>query len=124
MGEGRTIEAGRLLTLREVAEATGLHPELIERFINLALIEAFSVDPELGFEHSVVLRVNKIVRLRRDLGVNYSGIGLVLDLLDRIDALEREIARLELEGRLEPVSGEPAPAPGVQGRALPCEKED
>ena len=34
------------------------------------------------------------MRLRRDLGINWSGIGVVLDLLDKIEELEREIAWL------------------------------
>jgi hypothetical protein len=39
--------------------------------------------------------VNKIQRLRHDLSINYSGIGVVLDLLSRIEELEARIRQLE-----------------------------
>jgi hypothetical protein len=35
-----------------------------------------------------VARAARIVRLRQGLGLNYSAVALVLDLLDRIDELE------------------------------------
>jgi MerR family transcriptional regulator/heat shock protein HspR len=40
------------------------------------------------------LRVAKVVRLQRDLGVNQEGAAVILELLDRIDALERQLAGL------------------------------
>ena len=37
------------------------------------------------------------MRLRRDTGVNLAGIGMILDLVDRLRALERENRRLRAE---------------------------
>ena len=83
-----------LLTLNEVAARCGLHPELVQRLIGLGLI-----DPEEGssdlFRPEVTLRLQRILRLRRDLGVNYNATALVLDLLERIDALEARLRRFE-----------------------------
>jgi DNA-binding transcriptional MerR regulator len=39
--------------------------------------------------------VRKIIRLRRDLGLNYAGIGVVLELMERIESLEAKIRELE-----------------------------
>ena len=39
---------------------------------------------------AAVPRLRMIMRLRRDTGVNLAGIGMILDLLDRLRALERE----------------------------------
>ncbi len=50
--------------------------------------------PELLFAETAVPRIWRIMRLRRDLGINFAGIGVVLDLLDRIEELEREIGWL------------------------------
>ena len=47
------------------------------------------------FGPEVVPRVKKIIRLRQDLGVNLPGIGVVLELLERIDNLEARIRELE-----------------------------
>ena len=40
-------------------------------------------------------KVNRLLRLRNLLGVNISGAAIILDLLDRIDALEAEIQALK-----------------------------
>ena len=83
-----------LLTLEEVATRCSLHPELVRRLMLLGVI-----DPEEGagewFRPEVTLRLQRTLRLRRDLGVNYNAAALVLDLLDRIDALETRLRHLE-----------------------------
>jgi hypothetical protein len=38
-----------------------------------------------------VARAARIQRLHHDLGLTYSGTGVVLDLLDRVDELERRL---------------------------------
>jgi len=86
-----------LLTVDEVAARCGLHPELVQRLVVLGLI-----DPEEGysdlFRPEITLRIQRILRLRRDLGVNYNAAALVLDLLERIDALEGRLRRYERYG--------------------------
>ena len=49
---------------------------------------------QLLFPETAVPRIWRIMRLRRELGINWAGIGVVLNLLDRIEEMEREIARL------------------------------
>ena len=44
---------------------------------------------------SELKKVNRLLRLRNWLGVNVSGAAIILDLLDRIDALEAEIQSLK-----------------------------
>ena len=84
-------------TLTEVAYRAGLHPELIDRFIRLGLIE-FSDrtdDGELIFDSEVIPILRRILRLRNELGVNYAGVGVILELMSRVDALEARIRELE-----------------------------
>jgi hypothetical protein len=83
-----------LLTLEEVAARCALHPELVRRLFVLGLIDAAEGYAEL-FRPEVTLRIQRILRLRRDLGVNYNAAALVLDLLDRIDTLEARLHYLE-----------------------------
>ena len=40
--------------------------------------------------------VRKIIRLRNELGINYSGVGVVLELLSRIEILEARIRELTI----------------------------
>ena len=71
------------------ATRCGLHPDLVRRLVALGLL-ACQQDArgDLWFEPSALVTVARIQRLRSGLGLNYAAIGLVLDLLDRIEELE------------------------------------
>jgi len=86
------------LRLNDVAIHCMVHPGLVHRFVRLGLVDPvdLSDEPEQWrFERNVVSQINKIIRLRNELGINYSGIGVILDLLERIDFLETRIRDLE-----------------------------
>lgn len=112
---------GRWLDLEAFAAASGLHPELVVRLVALGLIEPAPAGPpsteagklsagrtggrqpapgspdeeaaQLRFAAAQVATAARIQRLRIGLGLNYAAIGLVLDLLDRVDELETALAR-------------------------------
>ena len=82
------------LRLEALAGSAGVHPVFVRRLVSLGLLDAESGPRgELLFATSAVHRVARIQRLHADLSLNYSSIGLVLDLLDRIDRLEAELRR-------------------------------
>jgi DNA-binding transcriptional MerR regulator len=88
------------LSLDAIADRTGLHPQLIRRFVAMSLIPAATDSSgRLWFAPETVATVARIQRLRAGLSLNYSAIGLVLDLLDRIDVLEAEVRRVRSERR-------------------------
>jgi chaperone modulatory protein CbpM len=80
------------LELEAFGRATGLHPELIVRLVCLGLVDA-SLDRSGRpvFAPTEVARVARMQRLRTGLSLNYAAMGLVLDLLDRIDSLEEAL---------------------------------
>jgi DNA-binding transcriptional MerR regulator len=84
----------RPLSLEEVAARCGLHPLLVERFVALGLIDPVEGDSN-QFPPEATLRLQRAIRLHRDLGLSYNGAALVLDLLDRIEALERRLDQYE-----------------------------
>ena len=87
------------LTLERLAECAGLHPEMIERFMDYGLIEPIRTSGEVMlFDSATVVRVRMIQRVRRDIGVNLAGIGVILDLVDRLRAIqiENELLRSRL----------------------------
>ncbi len=83
-----------LLTLAEIARQACVHPDLVERMVDLGLIEPEQYSPEILFRPESVGDVCRACRLRNDLGINWLGIGVVMDLLERIVQLEDEISRL------------------------------
>jgi chaperone modulatory protein CbpM len=77
------------LSLEAFARASGLHPELVVRFVNLGLLDATTdTRGQLRFAPGQLQRAERIDRLHGGLQLNYAALGLVLDLLDRIDHLE------------------------------------
>lgn len=82
------------LTLEALADRAEMHPALVERLVECGLIEPSAREgSRLYFEPAVVPRLRLIGRLRNNLGINLAGIGVVLDLLDRLRALQRENER-------------------------------
>lgn len=82
------------LDLNLYSRLTGVHPELIRRLVRLGLLEVTrDARGDLWFEPSQVAAMGRIQRLRSGLGLNYASLGLVLDLLDRIAALENTSTR-------------------------------
>jgi hypothetical protein len=77
------------LTVEQFAASAGLHPELVARLVALGLLDAHPGPAGVALlPLAQVARAARIVRLRNGLGLNYTAVGLVLDLLDRIDELE------------------------------------
>lgn len=87
-----------LLTLETLAGVAEMPPELVQLFVEQGLIAPVRSEPEsqVWFEASCVVRLRTIRRLRRDLGINLPGIAAVLDLLDRVQSLQRELESLRL----------------------------
>ncbi|HXH10649.1 MAG TPA: chaperone modulator CbpM [Alphaproteobacteria bacterium] len=82
----------RRLTLAELAQVARLHPELVERFVECDLLTPVEQEgSQLLFDEAAILRVQVIQRLRQDLGVNLSGIAVILDLIERLRELQREL---------------------------------
>ena len=88
----------RFCKIEEIAEKVNLSQSSIRRYVRLGLITP--VKKEKGcylLRDTVVSRIGKIQRLRRDLGVNLSGVGVILDLLDRIEEMDRQLSELKLK---------------------------
>jgi hypothetical protein len=81
-----------LLRLDTFCIRTQLHPQLVHRLAVLGLLD-LHVDSsgQSWLPVTGLARAARIERLRRDLGVTYAATGVVLDLLDRIDDLERHV---------------------------------
>jgi chaperone modulatory protein CbpM len=77
------------LSLDTFARRGGLHPDLLRRFVALGLVPCrYDARGDLWFDPAALVVIGRIQRLRLGLGLNYAAIGVVLDLLERIDELE------------------------------------
>jgi hypothetical protein len=92
----RTVAGGHLLNLEAVARESGLHPELVRRFVRLGLVErAGGTDAAPLFRADAPALLARAGRLRRDLALSYAGAVLASELLMRIDDLESRLRRYE-----------------------------
>jgi hypothetical protein len=80
------------LDLTALAAATGVHPDLVRRFVDLGLLDGRpGSNDALSFAVDQVAQVARLQRLRAGFALNYAALGLVVDLLDRIAVLEATI---------------------------------
>ncbi|MCF6509361.1 MerR family transcriptional regulator [Blastococcus sp. MG754426] len=80
---------GHLLDLDTFAARVRLHPELVRRLVALGLLKAERDGTDmLWLAPAEVATVARIQRLRAGFSLNYAAVGLVLDLLDRIEELQ------------------------------------
>jgi hypothetical protein len=89
-------ELDELIRLETVADATGASVSLVTRLVRGGLLEAVSEtegEPVLLPRRSV-LRLRKMQRLRRDLGVNFAGASIILDLVERVESLNQILAEM------------------------------
>ena len=88
------------LTVAVVAETVGAKRSLVVRLVEHGLIETVerrtderdAEEPLLP--RRAVVQLRRMQRLRRDLGVNFAGAAIILDLVGRIEQLNREVADL------------------------------
>jgi DNA-binding transcriptional MerR regulator len=79
------------MTLDALALHARMHPAVVEQFIEFGLITPMKRERAKSFfDPSVVSRLQTIARLREGLGINLAGISVILDLVDRLSALQRE----------------------------------
>ena len=84
-------EEESFLSVEEVCRFVEIDSVMLTQLIHSGLIDSRTEDPNLRFAPEVIPRIRKIKRLQRDLGINLEGVGLALDLLDRITRLENEL---------------------------------
>lgn len=87
------------LTFDAVAQTVGTRRSLVVRLAQQGLIETVSGDAddvEPRVPRRVVIQLRRMQRLRRDLGVNFAGAAVILDLVGRIEQLNRELAEMHL----------------------------
>jgi MerR HTH family regulatory protein len=84
------------LTFEVLAETVGARRSLLMRLAERGLIDTVeSGADEPRVPRRVVIQLRRMQRLRRDLGVNYAGAAVILDLVERIEQLNRELAEMQ-----------------------------
>ncbi len=84
------------LTFDIVAETVGARRSLVARLAQQGLIETIESETgEVLLPRRVVVQMRRMQRLRRDLGINFAGAAVILELVGRIEQLKRELAVMD-----------------------------
>jgi len=93
---GDVLEEGMELSLAELCRACRLSAEQVFELVEEGIVEPLGASAShWRFRGASVYRVRCAVQLRRDLGVNWAGAALALDLLDELRVLRARVRRLE-----------------------------
>ncbi|WP_394754399.1 chaperone modulator CbpM [Crenothrix sp.] len=80
------------LTLGELCKACCVHADWVLGLVEEGILEPHGTEIRLWrFSGSNLVRVRSALRLQRDLGVNLSGIGLILDLVEELENLRIQL---------------------------------
>ena len=83
---------------QEFIELTGIHPSRVDELIEIGWIDARSAggsgDARHVFREVDIYRVRKLERICADFELPMHGGVIIVDLLDRIDALEKKVREL------------------------------
>lgn len=81
-------------TISAVSEAYGIHPQTLRLYERHGLLKpSRSKGNTRYYSESDLKRLEFILTLTRELGVNLAGVEIILNLRDRMDAMQREIQR-------------------------------
>jgi MerR-like DNA binding protein len=84
-----TTRAITVVEIEVLARDAGLHPDVCERLMRLGLLDG------PPFADDAAAQLARAARLRRDLGLGWSGAVFACQLLRRIDDLEAQLRRYD-----------------------------
>ena len=109
-------------TISAVADQYGLHPQTLRLYEREGLLKPsrsegntrLYTDPDLE-------RLELILSLTRDLGVNLAGVEIILNMREQMDAMQREFERFfqYLQSHADELTNFEAPAEGTSESLVP-----
>ena len=79
------------LTIDAIADCVDLRPSLVIQLVRRGWVESIEGQDELRIPRRAIFQIRRMQRLRNDLGVNFAGAAVILDLVSRIERLKREL---------------------------------
>jgi hypothetical protein len=71
----------------QLATAAEISPARLTRLVQLGLVEPADAGPDT-FTAATAMRLRRMLRLHEDLGVNFIGVAIIVDLLERLERRE------------------------------------
>lgn len=84
-----------LILVSEVCNHYQLESTFIEQLDHHGLIERVYYQNDYYVDLDILPRVEKIIRFQNDLDINLEGVGVIFELLERIENLQQENRKLQ-----------------------------
>ena len=97
------MEIENLVSLHQFCEFHEIENTLVLALNEHDLIEIFILDGESYIHTDSIHLLEKIIRLHHDLSINFEGIDVIVQLIDKINSLQEEL--IEMKKRLEGIDG-------------------
>lgn len=95
MPKAKRVSVGKFVLISVVAETYDIHPQTLRLYERQGLIlPARSAGNTRLYDELAIRRLEQILMLTRDLGVNLAGVEVVLQLREKLDELQAELDRL------------------------------
>lgn len=98
MARGKRRTSPEYVLISVVAETYDIHPQTLRLYERHGLlVPARSAGNTRLYDRAAIRRLEQILTLTRDLGINLAGVEVILQLRDRLAALEGDLERLSAE---------------------------
>ncbi len=88
---GEVVDDSMEITIVELCRSCAVDTDLVEAMIDEGILEPVGKrDNGWCFSYISVKRTRTVVRLQRDLGVNLAGAALAIELLERLERIQRK----------------------------------
>ena len=92
---GYILEDETRMTLRQLCDACAVRADYIIELVDEGFIEPSGVErSHWCFNGVTIRRVQKAKRLQHDLGINFAGVALAIELIDEIESLRARLDRM------------------------------
>lgn len=92
-----TISIAARLVRREKGDEPPLHPQTLRMYEREGLVRPQRVGKNRLYSEQDIERLRRIQNLTQQMGVNLAGVQIILDLLERIDAMQQELDTLHAQ---------------------------
>jgi len=93
---GELLDESRMFSLGELCRIYRVHAEMIITLVEEGVVEPLGEEPSSWrFPGPSLQRIEKALRLQRDLEINLPGVALIIQLLEERDYLLRRLNALE-----------------------------
>ena len=88
---GAIYEENAILTVQELSRMCAVDERHIVEFVEEGVLHVIDVHSEWHFTGAALRRARLALRLERDLEINLAGVALVIDLMEEMQQLRREL---------------------------------